>query len=90
MSNLNKDNDSSKRMWTSEGAVLIDKSGNVTIDNSLRIVEDQIEDQSQYETPMPFLPVNAESEEIPQSYSSMSLDQDQSAWSKKTTSYSAS
>ena len=73
MGNL-KSKDNGKRMWTAEGAVLIDKTGKVTADSSLKIIEDQIEDQSQYETPMPFLPVNAESEDITQHYGSSSLD----------------
>ena len=42
----NKNEDKGKRLWTAEGAVLIDKTGNVKLDNSLRIIEDQIEDYS--------------------------------------------
>ena len=45
MGNL-KSKDNGKRMWTAEGAVLIDKTGKVTNDSSLKIIADQIEDQS--------------------------------------------
>jgi len=43
---------------------MVDKDGNAKSDSSLKIIEDQIEEPSTYESPLMFLPINAEGDQI--------------------------